>query len=206
MSSEDGQQSFPQRSYDESDPSIMSVPVFAQGSSVMSPYAQQFGGALPFQVAGGSGDTDYLFPEDSHKKRSMFEKLGVRTGVSYLVGSSVGGVWGLAEGLRNPDATTRRLKINSVLNAVTRRGPFVGNFSAVLALMYTFMDEAIITARGGDDDVINTVASGVLTGILFKATAGPRAMALAGAVGGAFVGLGVLAKQTVGPKITNILI
>lgn len=38
------------------------------------------------------------------------------------------------EGMRNPDAVTRRLRINSVLNAVTRRGPFVGNFSAVIGM------------------------------------------------------------------------
>ena len=47
-------------------------------------------------------------------------------------GSGLGGVWGVYEGLRNPDAKTSRLKINSVLNACGRRGPFLGNSFGVV--------------------------------------------------------------------------
>lgn len=42
-------------------------------------------------------------------------------------GLASGGVWGVVEGLRHPDAVTPRLRFNSVLNSVTRRGPFLGN-------------------------------------------------------------------------------
>ena len=47
-------------------------------------------------------------------------------------GMTSGGVWGFVEGLRHPDGTTARLRINSVLNGVTRRGPFLGNSLGVL--------------------------------------------------------------------------
>jgi len=41
-------------------------------------------------------------------------------------------MWGFWEGLRHPDGTTGRLRINSVLNSMTRRGPFLGNSMGVL--------------------------------------------------------------------------
>jgi hypothetical protein len=47
-------------------------------------------------------------------------------------GITAGSVWGFWEGLRHPDGTTGRLRINSVLNSVTRRGPFLGNSMGVL--------------------------------------------------------------------------
>lgn len=71
-----------------------------------------------------------------------------RTGTCYLLGSVIcsilhsvyilctgltaGGTWGLWEGLRRPEGRTMRLRMNSVLNGCTRRGPFLGNTAAVL--------------------------------------------------------------------------
>ena len=49
-----------------------------------------------------------------------------------LAGVAVGGVWGLYEGVRRPDGKTLRLRLNGVLNGVTRRGPFTGNSLGVL--------------------------------------------------------------------------
>jgi hypothetical protein len=48
-------------------------------------------------------------------------------------GLGVGGIWGLREGVRRPLAVSNaRLRINSVLNSVTRRGTFIGNSAGVL--------------------------------------------------------------------------
>ena len=44
----------------------------------------------------------------------------------------MGGVWGVSEGLRRPEGKTLRLRMNSVLNGCTRRGPFLGNTLSVL--------------------------------------------------------------------------
>lgn len=50
-------------------------------------------------------------------------------------GLGVGGVWGLREGFRRPLALSNtRLRINSVLNSVTRRGTFIGNSAGVLGV------------------------------------------------------------------------
>lgn len=52
---------------------------------------------------------------------------------AFMLGLALGGVWGLREGARRPLAVSNaRLRINSVLNSVTRRGTFIGNSAGVL--------------------------------------------------------------------------
>ncbi|KNC84378.1 hypothetical protein SARC_03395 [Sphaeroforma arctica JP610] len=163
--------------------------------SGLSPYSQQFAG-LDFSINETDSGTDFLFEEDAQKKkRSWGETIFYATGTSYLSGQVIGSAWGVMEGLRNPDAVTQRLKINSVLNSVTRRGPFMGNFAAVLALMYTIIDGSVIKVRGGTDDVINTVGSGAAAGALFRATAGGRAIGLGALVGAGVAGAAVALRQ-----------
>lgn len=48
-------------------------------------------------------------------------------------GLALGGVWGLREGARKPLAVSNaRLRINSILNSITRRGTFMGNSAGCL--------------------------------------------------------------------------
>ena len=48
-------------------------------------------------------------------------------------GLTLGGVWGLREGARRPLAVSNaRLRINSILNSITRRGTFIGNSAGCL--------------------------------------------------------------------------
>ena len=77
-----------------------------------------------------------------------------------------------------------KIKLNTVLNSVTRRGPFLGNNAGVLALGYTSMNAMLAKVRGKRDSA-NGVFAGVLAGILWKSTRGPRAMAVTGALTGA---------------------
>ena len=58
----------------------------------------------------------------------------MRFGCVIGAGQGVGGVWGAVEGMRHRDATTHILRINTVLNAVTKRGPFLGNSLAVIGI------------------------------------------------------------------------
>jgi import inner membrane translocase subunit TIM23 len=53
--------------------------------------------------------------------------------VFFFSGLALGGVWGVREGARRPLAVSNtRLRINSVLNSVTRRGTFIGNSAGVM--------------------------------------------------------------------------
>ena len=54
-----------------------------------------------------------------------------------VLGLTIGGTWGLYEGLRNPDGRTMKLRLNSVLNGMTRRGPFLANSLGVVGKTVT---------------------------------------------------------------------
>ncbi|PFX32833.1 mitochondrial import inner membrane translocase subunit Tim23-like [Stylophora pistillata] len=130
------------------------------------------------------GGAEFVFPSDSKKKRSLGEQMFTGVGTSYMCGLAVGGTWGLYEGLRNPDGKTMKLRINSVLNGCTRRGPSFGNSLGVIAVMYCSLEALINKARGGEEDEFNSIGAATLAGMIFKSTAGLRPIAIAGAVGG----------------------
>ena len=73
-----------------------------------------------------------------HLKRPIFRRLIVLFVTClpcffFLSGLALGGVWGVREGARRPLAVSNtRLRINSVLNSVTRRGTFIGNSAGVM--------------------------------------------------------------------------
>lgn len=115
-------------------------------------------------------------------RRPLNERLFYSTGTSYLIGIGAGGLWGLAEGLLNKEATSFRLKVNSVLNAMTRRGPLLGNSAAVVVMMYHLSAGGLERIRNHDDKW-NSIAAGSMAGLIFKSTAGVRPAAAATVLG-----------------------
>lgn len=84
------------------------------------------------------------------------------------------------EGLRrSPVDASPRLKLNSVLNSVTRRGPFLGNSAGVIAMVYNGVNSTIGYYRGRHDSA-NSVVAGAISGMLFKSTRGVRPMLISG--------------------------
>jgi import inner membrane translocase subunit TIM23 len=84
----------------------------------------------------------------------------------------LGGLVGAREGLFRPlgvQSPTLRLRLNSVLNQVTRRGSFFGNSAGVVALIYNIADASIDAARG-KHDMGGSIAAGGISGALFKCT------------------------------------
>ncbi|KAJ4337046.1 Mitochondrial import inner membrane translocase subunit tim23 [Ascochyta clinopodiicola] len=142
-------------------------------------------------LAGLNQDTlDYLSLEDSAPStdhsalpsRGWSDDLCYGTGVSYLTALTIGGAWGLSEGLqKNPASMPPRLRLNGVLNAVTRRGPFLGNSAGVIAMVYNGTNSAIGALRGKHDPT-NSVVAGALSGALFKSTRGTRPMAISAGI------------------------
>lgn len=93
-----------------------------------------------------------------------------------------GGAWGLAEGLRRaPPNAPPKIRLNAVLNSVTRRGPFLANNAGVVAMMYNAINSYIGYLRG-KHDAANSIAAGALSGIIFKSTRGPRQMIISGSL------------------------
>lgn len=159
-------------------------------------------------MSGLSDNLDYLLLEDDKvnelpgsgtaiPSRGWSDDLCYGTGTMYLTGLGVGGAWGLREGFSRPlGMSNARLRINSVLNAVTRRGTFIGNSAGVLALVYNGINSSIDHWRGRHDAAGSMVA-GALTGAIYKSTAGVKpALAAATFVSG-LAGIWSFLKQSV---------
>ncbi|CDH11000.1 probable Mitochondrial import inner membrane translocase subunit TIM23 [Zygosaccharomyces bailii ISA1307] len=113
--------------------------------------------------------------------RGWTDDLCYGTGAVYLIGLGTGGAYGFFEGLRNiPPNSPGKLQLNTVLNHITRRGPFLGNNMGVLALMYNLVNSSIDTFRG-KHDTVGSVGAGAITGALFKSSRGVKPMAYASA-------------------------
>ena len=101
-------------------------------------------------------------------------------GVNFFSALSFGGAGGAIEGFNKlPPGSPPKLRLNSVLNSVTRRGPFLGNSAGVIALVYNGINSTIGYARGRHD-AVNSVVAGALSGMLFKSTRGLRPMMISG--------------------------
>jgi mitochondrial import inner membrane translocase subunit TIM23 len=114
--------------------------------------------------------------------RGWSDDLCYGTGVTYLTALTMGGTWGLVEGLnRAPASAPPKLRLNSVLNSMTRRGPFLGNSAGVVAMVYNGVNSTIGYYRGKHDSA-NSIVAGALSGMLFKSTRGIRPMVISGGI------------------------
>ncbi|GFP85710.1 mitochondrial import inner membrane translocase subunit tim23-1 [Phtheirospermum japonicum] len=126
---------------------------------------------------------------------NLSENLTYYTGIGYLAGATAGAAKGFASGVKAIEPTdTLKLKINRILNGSGHTGRQVGNRCGIIGLMYASLESGMVAARD-TDDVINSVAAGLGTGALYKAAAGLRSAAVAGAIGGVAVGIAVTGKQ-----------
>lgn len=143
-------------------------------------------------LAGLNQDTlDYISLEESAlsdlpgsrsalPSRGWSDDLCYGTGVTYLSALTIGGTWGMIEGLqRSPASAPPKLRLNSVLNSMTRRGPFLGNSAGVIAMVYNGINSTIGYYRGRHDSA-NSVVAGAISGMLFKSTRGVRPMLISG--------------------------
>ncbi|CAK7240629.1 MAG: Mitochondrial import inner membrane translocase subunit tim23 [Sporothrix thermara] len=113
--------------------------------------------------------------------RGFTDDLCYGAGVTYLTALTIGGAWGLQEGLRRSAGQPPKLRLNSVLNAVTRRGPFLGNSAGVVAIVYNCINSYIGYLRGRHD-AVNSIVAGGLSGMVFKSTRGLRPMLISGGI------------------------
>jgi len=127
--------------------------------------------------------------------RGWSDDLCYGTGVTYLTALSIGGTWGLIEGLnRAPASAPPKLRLNSVLNSVTRRGPFLGNSAGVVAMVYNGFNSTIGHYRGKHDSA-NSIVAGALSGMLFKSTRGLKPMAISGGIVASIAGAWAVTRK-----------
>ncbi|RVX72447.1 hypothetical protein B0A52_03635 [Exophiala mesophila] len=127
--------------------------------------------------------------------RGWSDDLCYGTGVTYLTALTIGGTWGLIEGLnRVPASAPPKLRLNGVLNSITRRGPFLGNSAGVVAMVYNGFNSTIGYYRG-KHDAANSIVAGALSGMLFKSTRGLKPMAISGGIVASIAGAWALTRK-----------
>ncbi len=80
---------------------------------------------------------------------------------------------------RSPASAPPKIRLNSVLNSMTRRGPFLGNSGGMIAMVYNGINSTIGYYRGRHDST-NGIVAGALSGMLFKSSRGLRPMMISG--------------------------
>jgi len=168
----------PQEAQDVS--SFLTGPSFADPSQ-LHPLAGLNQQTLDYLSLEDSALSDLPGSQSALPSRGWSDDLCYGTGVTYLTALTVGGAWGLQEGLRRSNGQPPKLRLNSVLNAVTRRGPFLGNSAGVIAMVYNGFNSFIGHMRGKHDSV-NSIAAGALSGMIFKSTRGVRPMLISGSI------------------------
>ncbi|CDM34340.1 hypothetical protein DTO013E5_2271 [Penicillium roqueforti] len=145
-------------------------------------------------LAGLNQDTlDYLSLDDTAldelpgsrsvlPSRGWSDDLCYGAGTTYLVALATGGAWGLVEGLKKtPPTAAPKIRLNGVLNSVTRRGPFLGNSAGVVAMVYNGFNSSLGYVRG-KHDATNSIVAGALSGMVFKSTRGLKPMMISGGI------------------------
>jgi import inner membrane translocase subunit TIM23 len=160
--------------------SFLSGPSFADPSQ-LHPLAGLNQQTLDYLSLEDSTLSDLPGAQSALPSRGWSDDLCYGTGVTYLTALTLGGAWGLQEGLRRSNGQPPKLRLNSVLNAVTRRGPFLGNSAGVIALVYNGVNSFIGHMRGKHDSA-NSIAAGALSGMIFKSTRGVRPMMISGGI------------------------
>ncbi|KAK8792021.1 hypothetical protein WA158_005398 [Blastocystis sp. Blastoise] len=134
-----------------------------------------------------SDDGQYDFLEPDKVKRTWSEMCFHNVAVCYLSGLTFGGIYGLYEGLKTNKSKYFKIRVNTVLNKMTLRGPSIGNAAGILALLYGSSIWAI--DKGCDqvgvhkNDIVGPLAAGFTTGAFFKCTAGFKSSILSGIIG-----------------------
>lgn len=160
--------------------SFLTGPSFADPSQ-LHPLAGLNQSTLDYLSLDDSALSDLPGAQSALPSRGWSDDLCYGTGVTYLTALTLGGAWGLQEGLRRSNGQPPKLRLNSVLNAVTRRGPFLGNSAGVIAMVYNGFNSYIGYVRGKHDSA-NSIAAGMLSGMIFKCTRGVRPMMISGGI------------------------
>ncbi|KAJ1337619.1 TIM23-like protein [Microdochium nivale] len=171
--------------------------VFADPSQ-LHPLAGLDNDSLEYLTLEDSALTDLPGAHSAIPSRGFGDDLCYGTGVTYLTALTLGGAWGLQEGLRKSVGQPPKLRLNSTLNSITRRGPFLGNSAGVVAITYNCFNSGIGYVRGKHDSA-NTIVAGTLSGMLFKSTRGLRPMLISGGVVGGTAGAWAIVKKVMVP-------
>ncbi|KAJ2835194.1 Mitochondrial import inner membrane translocase subunit tim23 [Coemansia sp. 'formosensis'] len=177
------------KGYYQTAPAASTLPAMNQVQGGVSEFLSQVDFSSPnLNPVANPGGIEYLNIEEGTgfsggvvPSRGWSDDLCYGTGTMYILGLASGGAWGFMEGLRSQHSINFKLRVNSVLNSMTRRGPFVGNSLGILGMFYNSINSAIGSFRGTRDQY-NSLGAAAISGMLFKIGGGPRASLISGLI------------------------
>lgn len=132
-----------------------------------------------------SNQVEYIYTNDNpatkpsagfFPSRSWSDDMMYGSGALYMGGLASGTLWGIIQG--SGSQPTMKLRVNSILNAVSRRAPMMSNSMGMLGLIYNMINSAAYSQI--QNEVPVSLASGFLTGFIFRSTKGLRTATMAG--------------------------
>eukprot|EP00735_Rhodelphis_limneticus_P006137 TRINITY_DN18503_c0_g1::TRINITY_DN18503_c0_g1_i1::g.2828::m.2828 TRINITY_DN18503_c0_g1::TRINITY_DN18503_c0_g1_i1::g.2828 ORF type:complete len:205 (+),score=27.15,sp/Q9LNQ1/TI231_ARATH/34.75/2e-13,Tim17/PF02466.14/3.7e+03,Tim17/PF02466.14/1e-14,Gly-zipper_OmpA/PF13436.1/41,Gly-zipper_OmpA/PF13436.1/0.43 TRINITY_DN18503_c0_g1_i1:66-680(+) len=132
---------------------------------------------------------DYIFgAPTAEKPKTWGEELTFYTGVSAMTGALAGTSLGFVRGLSSSQGYPRKLRVNAILNSVTRHSSKIGNGVGCWGLMFAVLDSATYNVYQ-DNEYVNAGAAGSIATALMRSPLGVRQAGIGGAVG-AVAGVG----------------
>ena len=122
---------------DDDSSSDTPIPNFNASNIQLSTVAPAFGipsSSLPTTTS----QPDYL--DYDQKGRGIVSTMFTNSGISYMLGVTLGGLYGLREGLAKTPSSRFKVKLNSVLNNCGRYGSSVGNMMGATAILYSLYE------------------------------------------------------------------
>ncbi|EJK64388.1 hypothetical protein THAOC_14881 [Thalassiosira oceanica] len=173
---------------DTNDDSGAPLPDFNASNIKLQTVAPAFGISSSSLPAGVS-QPDYLEYDQS---RGVTTIMFTNSGISYMLGVTLGGLYGLREGLAKTPSSRFKVKLNSILNHCGRNGSVVGNMLGATSILYSLYeglaDTYDLDQYTGPIQPPAPLFAGAMTGATYYMRAGPRVAALAGSIGLASVG------------------
>lgn len=175
------------------------VDMAGTAGGVSNPFAVQIapGVKMPptiqFAAPPSLGNVEYLYEETgASQQRGVFGRMVAGAGIGYLTGHGVGGLLGTREGVGRMEPTQpSRIKMTTLVNSLTKRGPEWANRFGVIGLAFGATNHALVTARG-KNDAVNTVIAGTFAPVAVYAQRGVRAALAAGGTGALIAGTGTV--------------
>jgi hypothetical protein len=132
-----------------------------------------------------NSEPEYL--EINKKGRDIWTRVNFNTGVSWFSGFLIAGLYGFQEGWRGASSSNMKIRFNSVLNGVSKRGNKAANIGGTIAFMHTVFSyvasDVLELDRQVNHEVANPAFAGAITGLLFTSTRSSNVMAYATAIG-----------------------
>lgn len=124
---------------DDNDDNNTPLPNFNASNIQLSTVAPAFGihsSQLP--QSSTHAQPDYL--DYDQKGRGVVSTMFTNSGISYMLGVTIGGLYGLREGLAKTPSSRWKVKLNSVLNHCGRHGSSLGNMMGATAILYSLYE------------------------------------------------------------------